>query len=30
MKTGGLPVGKKESQDMAWKRVLEFFERHLG
>jgi dienelactone hydrolase len=30
MKTGGLPVGKKESQDLAWKRVLEFFKRHLG
>ncbi|KAK9839656.1 hypothetical protein WJX81_003894 [Elliptochloris bilobata] len=30
MKTGGLPVGKKESQDLAWKRVLEFFKAHLG
>ncbi len=30
MKTGGLLVGKKESQDLAWKRVLEFFKRNLG
>ena len=30
MKTGGIPVGKKESQDLAWERVLKFFKAHLG
>ena len=30
MKTGGLPLGKKESQDVAWKRVLELFKSNLG
>ena len=30
MKESGMPVGKKESQDKAWNRVLEFFKSHLG
>ena len=27
---GGLPIGKKESQDAAWQRVAAFFKEHLG
>ncbi len=27
---GNLPVGKKESQDAAWERVLGFYKEHLG
>lgn len=30
MRTGGIPVGKKESQDLAWERVFKFFQAHLG
>lgn len=30
MKTGNLPIGKKESQDAAWERVLGFYKEHLG
>ncbi|CAL5220679.1 g2727 [Coccomyxa viridis] len=30
METGGLPIGKKESQDKAWERVSAFFKEHLG
>lgn len=30
MKTGGIPVGKKESQDLAWERVLKFLKAKLG
>lgn len=30
MKQSGMPLGKKESQDKAWERVLEFFKDILG
>ena len=30
MSTAGIPAGKKESQDLAWERVLKFFKAQLG
>lgn len=27
---GNLPYGKKESQDLAWERILSFFKEQLG
>jgi hypothetical protein len=26
----GIPVGKPETQDLAWSRLMDFFMKHLG
>ncbi|BDA45824.1 hypothetical protein COCOBI_07-6110 [Coccomyxa sp. Obi] len=30
MKTADVPVGKRETRDAAWSRLLDFFKKHLG
>ncbi|EIE22596.1 alpha/beta-hydrolase [Coccomyxa subellipsoidea C-169] len=30
MKTAGIPVGKRETQELAWSRLMDFFKKHLG
>ncbi len=26
----GIPVGKRETQELAWSRLMDFFKKHLG